>query len=366
MRDLIWFLVFQLGLTSAVFADGGVSGGGGGGTVIANPVDSVDVRGALSEARQNLFLVLHRLDREVARKTAAGETVKPILTKLFADPAGLYKALREMKIYVRHHGPCLSPSGTEVDGSAPYSSSEPLSVCMSSHNLVRKLSKDNYRTQIFALLGHEVSHLIGFDETEATSLQLHLIDQLASYPIPVFPNIFWVSEIQAQTLFMNAYFLRERLQNIGVDSTLGTIADFKDAMRIISRNALDLSNTLHSISFNSALSSEMEDQYAIVRAKLNSVQCGFERLGGATPTEYCLLKETDVFGKEDLLLLPEYWNRMGLRHQYLGKDAVVVRKVETLSGLIVETAELAEAAEHIRTHLRLINEACKKRLIDAN
>ncbi|QDK45777.1 hypothetical protein DOM22_11780 [Bdellovibrio sp. ZAP7] len=58
-------------------------------------------------------------------------------------------------------------------------------ICVSSLQLKSKLSSANYRLQILALMMHEYSHLIGFDEAAATEFQQYILRfiEFAGYPV---------------------------------------------------------------------------------------------------------------------------------------------------------------------------------------
>ncbi|WP_413575165.1 hypothetical protein ACLVWU_12850 [Bdellovibrio sp. HCB290] len=68
--------------------------------------------------------------------------------------------------------------GNEVKDAVAYSSPTN-SICISTFALKSKLRIDNFKSQVLALMTHEYSHLIGFDETQATSLQQQTLRYLA-------------------------------------------------------------------------------------------------------------------------------------------------------------------------------------------
>ncbi|WP_413584770.1 hypothetical protein [Bdellovibrio sp. HCB274] len=68
--------------------------------------------------------------------------------------------------------------GSEVKDAVAYSSPSP-SICVSTFALKSKLRIDNFKSQVLALMTHEYSHLIGFDETKASDLQQQTLRYLA-------------------------------------------------------------------------------------------------------------------------------------------------------------------------------------------
>ena len=165
-------LSLALGLLSAgsAFArEGGVSGGGGG---IA-PVDRAGpalIEQALRESR--LALTLYFQTRELQER----DKPTPTGRLLFEGPTSIFDLVRSSPIETK--GTCRDPQGKRRDGAAP--GKRPLSVCMDVKSLGRKLTEDNYWAQTIALLGHELSHLLGTSEREAAELQRDILGELRS------------------------------------------------------------------------------------------------------------------------------------------------------------------------------------------
>jgi hypothetical protein len=72
------------------------------------------------------------------------------------------------------------------------------SICISTLNLKAKLRIDNYKSQLLSLMIHEYSHLIGFDENQATKLQQLTMRHLAlngyAYPGPLQVNFYQIGD----------------------------------------------------------------------------------------------------------------------------------------------------------------------------
>jgi len=166
--------ISALGLLSAgsAFAgEGGVSGGGGG-VAPVDPVGATMVEQALREAPQALSLVFHWMEMEDLEKpTRVGAL-------LFKGPLTIHELVKQAPIETS--GECRSPDGQRRDGAAP--GKRPNSVCMDVKTLGQKLTEDNYWAQTVALLGHELSHLLGTNETEASELQTRILKNLRLQP----------------------------------------------------------------------------------------------------------------------------------------------------------------------------------------
>ncbi|WP_413581760.1 hypothetical protein [Bdellovibrio sp. HCB288] len=76
--------------------------------------------------------------------------------------------------------------GVSKKDAVAYASPKP-KICVSVLQLKNKLYTDNYRNQILALMIHEYSHLIGFDENQANQLQQLVIQYISilGYPVAV-------------------------------------------------------------------------------------------------------------------------------------------------------------------------------------
>lgn len=158
-------------MTSTSFAesvdDGGMSGGGGGGTFPGAPVTGTQVAEILKQARMEIYLALAYQSQESTFPWP----------ELFQGPKSIYILIRDNELYLTS-GSCHDAFGNPTDGSIH--SPEPGTICISVGNLAKKLTTDNARAQILALVVHEYSHLQGFDETKASALQ--------KWFIPVFAN----------------------------------------------------------------------------------------------------------------------------------------------------------------------------------
>lgn len=149
--------------TSLASANGGVSGGGGG-TLPSNPVSTYFIEKVIQEAKRDLrlFIKYELLRNDYANPTALEK-------KLFGGTKNLWDVLEETNIELRETRPCYDSANNEVDGSI-YSNKKN-HICISSFRIAPKLIKQNARIETLALILHELTHLLGADEKEATSYQ---------------------------------------------------------------------------------------------------------------------------------------------------------------------------------------------------
>ena len=140
-------------------AQGGIEGGGGG-TLIANAVGKYRIHQIVKDHKTDLRLILKTLSN-----VAYGQTA----TKLYGGPKTIIDILDEVDIEVLDDRPCLDSAGTEVDGSIH--ASRPNMICISAFTIAPKVIEERVKTEVLALLIHELSHFLGTTEVEARDFQ---------------------------------------------------------------------------------------------------------------------------------------------------------------------------------------------------
>ena len=136
-----------------------MSGGGGGGTSHGRAITQAEVAQILSQARLEVYMALALKEQTVENFP---------WPELFSGDDNIYQLIYQTQIY-GNKSDCHDSFGNSRDGSIH--SPVPNTICISLKNLSEKLTVDNARAQILALVAHEYSHLKGFDEEKATALQ---------------------------------------------------------------------------------------------------------------------------------------------------------------------------------------------------
>ena len=90
----------------------------------------------------------------------------------------LIDGIRLQRIYINSFEPCFDFAGNESDASV--FPKEGHGLCVSSYRLGKKLSKENARIQLIALLAHEYAHFLGADENQAQAVQKDVFENLLS------------------------------------------------------------------------------------------------------------------------------------------------------------------------------------------
>lgn len=148
-------------LTESVWA--GVVNGGGGGLLPAHPVGAEAVYHIVEDARRELKMFFYTFEN-------TPNTLDGFDSRLMSTPGQtIFDILDRTVIGVKMTSPCLDLEGEEKDGSivGPL----PNSICISAKTTGEKLAAGNARVETMALIVHELSHLMGFNETEAIALQ---------------------------------------------------------------------------------------------------------------------------------------------------------------------------------------------------
>jgi hypothetical protein len=157
MKILTVFFIAIL-FISSVFA-GGISGGGGG-TIIPDPAGSEYIKQELSGARISLLMILKNLSYSSTR------------TILFQGSDNIIEKIKQYSLKIEMDKPCFDFEGHPNDGSI---NSDPKTICISAKTIGEKVSRITSYPQLLALMAHEYSHLMGYDEKEATAFQIEIL-----------------------------------------------------------------------------------------------------------------------------------------------------------------------------------------------
>ena len=150
-------------------ADVGTSGGGGGGTVLPTRGTVADVIVAVTYSKPIVLAYFNALE---TNNYLHFNEILPGQVKLFQSLKDVFAVMESgLKIEVKRTGPCYDRDGYRTDASVVAQS--PAKICISAKRIVRKVPKHEIAGQVAALLTHEISHLLGTTETEASALQFH-------------------------------------------------------------------------------------------------------------------------------------------------------------------------------------------------
>jgi hypothetical protein len=157
---------------SVVFA-GSVSGGGGD-TLPAQPIGEARILGFLKDSRKSLYLYFQYLNSDFEGVSA------DVYHRLFEGSPTIYDVIDKTEIEGRLSTACRDHDGNEMDGSIVAGNG---GVCMSIQRLGAKLDLTNGYSQTTALLAHELSHKLGFNEDEADALQQDMLRRFGEWSV---------------------------------------------------------------------------------------------------------------------------------------------------------------------------------------
>ena len=138
---------------------GGISGGGGD-TIILDPAGTEFIKLQLSGARVSLLMVFKNAAFLSARK------------ELFQGTNNILEKVKNYSLDIKTDDSCYDFDGTPTDASI---NSKPGTICLSAFTIGQKVSMVTDYPQLLALLAHEYSHLMGYDEDQAVSFQKDIL-----------------------------------------------------------------------------------------------------------------------------------------------------------------------------------------------
>jgi len=157
-------------LLSCQFAFAGSVSGGGGGTLPGDKIEAKDVIEAVEESRSVIDAFLKGIESDFVLDDGTTPQVwYHDYEKMFRPGTDVFKFLNEVPFRIISNGACHDLDGSETDASA--NTDIQGGICVSVSRIQPKVSFANYRAEIGALVLHEISHLYGSDEAEASSIQ---------------------------------------------------------------------------------------------------------------------------------------------------------------------------------------------------
>jgi hypothetical protein len=155
-----------------LYPAGGVSGGGG---FFYKPYSPKEFEHEIDG--EALFLnAFDSLKKIAANFSEKNKSELPEDVKAFLSNKDLFAHLKSIEPVVHSVGACFDENYQEVDGSLY--SFVPHTICLSSFNLIRKVDEEDMTPQVYGILFHEYSELIGYTEKQAVKLQESIIRHL--------------------------------------------------------------------------------------------------------------------------------------------------------------------------------------------
>ncbi len=147
--------------------DNGTVGGGGGGTILVDAIEYSDFHDIVRHSRAELYLFFLRQKSNLKSH---------LMSRLFTGSDTIFEIIEKYRITEGQNYYCYDSHGKKVDASIH--SHIPQSICVSVMMISHTLPRDEARNQALSLIAHEYSHLLGFDEKDASLLQKEIFELL--------------------------------------------------------------------------------------------------------------------------------------------------------------------------------------------
>jgi hypothetical protein len=175
-------------------SEGGVATGGGnklqsvqvGGSEVADIIRNIKLPTdyAIRSVEMSLFAYFRSPTPDSNLDVETDQRLRSLNKKLFGGKIKIYEALQQADLRPQLNGPCLDRDGIQVDGSAK---DAPV-ICLSIERL-SGMTEDSAQRQLVSLVAHEVSHMLGTDEAEATILQSMVRGNLSAHAVRNIPDL---------------------------------------------------------------------------------------------------------------------------------------------------------------------------------
>jgi hypothetical protein len=164
LRTSVLSIFFVLMTISGLAGWAGNADGGGGGTLPSETIDPQDVKYIVQRSLLELKLIV-----QGGSWFESYFQNKILYKKLYGGSPNLIDVLRTTKIEVRANRPCFDANKKPKDASI-YADT-PGAICLSAFRIGPKIVEETARKKIEGLILHELSHLLGANETEALEFQ---------------------------------------------------------------------------------------------------------------------------------------------------------------------------------------------------
>lgn len=154
-------------VTNIHLTEGGVSDGGGG-TTSPQLVSAELIADYLADTAPILIAWFNREEMNF-QLSSDSEKIKSTTRKLFTTNDQFRDIIRNTKIEIKMSEPCYDQKGQPHEGSIY--ASIPNAICLSPFLMSQKLNENNFEAEMLGLVLHELSHLVGTTEDEATKIQ---------------------------------------------------------------------------------------------------------------------------------------------------------------------------------------------------
>lgn len=318
--------------TPEVSQEGGITSGGGG-TLPAQPISIDEAAGIISSSKQGLRLFL-REQSESAFFVDRDE-------KFFQGDKNLSTVLEETDVEILKDRPCHDKFGHPTDGSIY--ASKPNAICISAFRVAPKLIEERAYIEIYALMIHEYSHLLGSTEPEAVALQKRTAEYLSHVHTPLggsgvtMVGIAWDCAENIQNLKKSAIRLSQHADSETPDQLVYELLQFdKDFFDGIEKNQVS------PLSFTDG---KRFDLYELEMSKLDSMLDYVEGLSQVPHHDEAKKRYDDIFGAKSAVTYEEYERMLG--SSIHPRSPLLQQKIVKLNSMADVKTELENLYEYL-------------------
>ncbi len=209
-----FFLASILLWQSLSLASGSVSGGGGG-TLPSDPVSTNYIYTLLREIKRDVRLVLRNEDW-----SSYLGTPDEMDKLLYRGSRTILDALEETGLEIAMTKPCYDADKKEVDASVH--ATKQGDICVSAFRIAPKLIEERAYIETTALIVHELVHLMGGTEVQATDYQrkIAMIFKTSRSPAPDYNTTRFLTQDYMSKIYQSTYAIESVLDKLSTMSDL--------------------------------------------------------------------------------------------------------------------------------------------------
>lgn len=323
-------------------AEGGVNGGGGG-TLPAVPISTYEVRKVIQTAKSELNVFIKGQMYSLSIKNPSA-----LEAKLYLSSPNIWDVLHTTDIELLNDQPCKDAQGNDVDGSVH--ASKPNTICISAFRIAPKLIKERAQTEILALILHELSHLLGANETEAQAYQKDAAWHLS--PSDSLPHLSGEAMIEkAQTSIEEVGTLLWKLKD-----GIGKMSNAELSYAILN---VDMGiNKFQQVALDypfSIMSAKEAAYFSLQEERLDIARLYIESQADMPNANRSIVRLNEIFLDHDQATYKELKERLGYGHtrdnSYDGEILLRIKTAEEFKAQVIAFIEYLEKVDHYMRQL---------------
>ncbi len=329
---LFFVLVHSTAFAGLVVTTGESSGGGG--TTNPNPTTPDYIIQLVNRyAQQDLWAVINAIE---ANGSGFATDAAAAYQKLFYGRRTIFDYLPLVSIELQLNEPCFDANGAPFDGSVY--AHKPGAICISPFSMAPKLSDINAGPETLALILHELSHLLGTTEAEATAIQYVALGHLSKMDLDALKETIKFAPFQFLRV-VNEFERAAAVPELITGSLLGRLRGWWSDLPTLSR--WNSPSNAHALLVRPIY--RMDDPELTRMSILQNWVCGHNEEGTSEQRRKCNFKLDKGFDLKPEATVTEIMINWGMPWASDGGD-VIIRRPQT-------HADVARELTTIQNHL---------------